>query len=496
MSAEAADREALRLATRQSPIAIVFIGLKLVRRVGLINLGVALAFALSGRLSVVVGAVAAVVAVALAVATTLSWWRFTFCVAGDELLVTKGVVSVEKLVIPLDRVQSVAIDQTVVHRMVGLVKASVDTAGADGAEFTIAAVDRSRAEALQRLATRRDGAVDSTGSPDQHENLVDRTAFTDEVLVQRTPRELVVIGATSVPWAGLVALVPLFAFADEIGGLVGINFALESTTVDTVDDLTPTSAIIFAVALGLLVTFVGVLLQVARSVLTDWGMTLERTSNGLRRTSGLLNTTSTASTIRRVQSFDIHRSPIQRRVGIRRVTLETIGDGDLVVPGATDDEVALLHRIVFGHAEPAPLDRTVSRWIVFLRVRRDAVIVAGMTIGLAFAVGLWAAVVPLWLLVSWAIAERAWRRRRWGYDGARIAERHHLVAEITREMQVVTAQAVTLRQSFFERRRGLASVIVDTAASSLTIPLIDVSDARALRDELLFAVESSGRPAL
>lgn len=497
MSNDRTDRDVLAESTRQSPIAVVFIAGKLVRRVGLINLGVAFAFALSGRLSVVVGAVAIAAAVVLAATTTLSWWRFTFCVVGDELLVTKGVLAVERLVIPLDRVQSVAIEQSLVHRVVGLVKASVDTAGTDDAEFTIDAVDRSHAEALQRLATGAEGTSAPVATADPNDAGTGRQVdLVEETLITRTPGELVRIGVTSVPWAGLVVLAPMFAFADELGGLFGVDLELGSTAADTIDDLTPVSAAIGAVVLVLLATAVGVLLQVVRTMLSDWGMTLVRTSGGLRRTSGLFSTRSTAATIRRVQSFDTQRSPIQRRVGIRRVTLETIGAGDLVVPGTTDDEVVLLHRIVFGPVQPVSLDRTVSRWLVFLRVRKAAAIVAAVTAVVAFRAGVWAAFVPLWLFVSWAIAERTWRLRRWGYDGERLAERHRLVSETTREIDVATAQAVTLRRSFFERRRGLASVTVDTASSSFTIPLIELDDAQTLRDELLVAVESSNRPGM
>lgn len=496
MSEDSVDRARLQQATRQSPIAVVFIAWRLLRRVGLINLGVAVGFAVSGRLSIVIGALAIAAAAGLGLATVVSWWRFTFCVRGEELLVTKGVLSIERLVIPLDRVQSVAIDQTLFHRLVGLVKASVDTAGTEAAEFTIDAVDRADAEALRRLAAGGVAVVmpaSATGSSDGRSAEV---SAPEETLIRRTPAELIRVGVTSVPWAGLVVLVPLFAFAGEIGDLIGIDLELRSTIRDTVEGLTPTAAVIGGVVILLLATAVGVLLQVFRTILVDWDMTIVRTTNGLRRTSGLFSTTSTASTIRRVQSFDTQQSPVQRWAGIQRVRLETVGAGDLVVPGATDEEAGRLHRIVFGAVRPVPLDRMVSRWSVFLRVRNATLIAAGATVAAVFVIGVWAAAVPLWLIISWAVAERAWRNRRWGFDGKRLVERQRLVSETTREIDVITTQAVTVQQSFFERRRGLASVVVHTASSSMTIPLIEADDARALRDELLAMVESSTRPAM
>lgn len=504
MSGESADRARLQQATRQSPIAVAFIAWRLLRRVGLINLGVAVGFALSGRLSVVIGALAITAAIVLTAATAVSWWRFTFCVVGEELLVTKGVLSIERLVIPLDRVQSVAIDQTLFHRLVGLVKASVDTAGTEAAEFTIDAVSRSDAEALRRLAAGEarvaeaiagSGVASAAGQP-----------AVEETLIRRTPGELIRVGVTSVPWAGLVVLFPLFAFAGEIGDLFGIDLQVRSTIRDRVDGVTPTRAVLGGAIVLVIATLVGVLLQVVRTILIDWDMTIVRTPNGIRRTSGLFSTRSTASTIRRVQSFDTQQSPVQRWAGIRQVRLETVGAGDLVVPGTTDAELDRLHHAVFGHVISGhvtfgsvtmmPLDRRVSRWWVFLRVRSAALIAAAVTAAAWFVIGAWAAVIPLSLIVSWAVAERAWRNRRWGYDGERLAERQRVVSETTREIEAVTAQGVTLNRSYFERRRGLATVVVHTASSSMTIPLIDVEDARALRDELLAVVESSTQPAM
>ena len=499
----AGDRRLLATAARQSPIALVFIAGKFIRRIGIINIGIAMAFVFSGRLAGLVAVAAASAAVALAVTATLSWWRFTYCVAGGELIVTKGVLTVERLVIPLERVQSVGIEQKLLHRVVGLVAASVDTAGTDGVEFTIDAVERHRAEALQRLATEHDGqpndaVLDETSVDTGAGSAIDTAIAVQpaEVLIRRTPQELVRIGLTAVPWGGLVALFPLIAFGDEIGDVLGLDLSIESTVADSLDGLSGWSVILVALGLLAAATVVGLALQVVRTLFVDWDLTLVKTSAGLRRTAGLTNTTSTASTLRRIQAVATYRSPIQRKLGIRRVTLETVGAGNLVIPGSTDDDVARLRSVVFDSVEPAVLDRMVSRWTVFLAVRKTVVICVAVAVATAFALGWWALSILVAVPVSWAVSERAWRLRRWGLGGGRIAERQRLVSETTKEIDVGKAQAVTLEQTFFERRRGLASVRLSTAAGSITIPTIPADGAEELRDRLLHLVESSGRPGM
>ena len=149
----ASDRMLLAAPTRQSPAALVFIAWRFVRRLGWSAIAALAVFVFRGPEGFGVGIVGVAAATALVIASALSWWRFTFQVDGDEIIVRRGVLAVERLVIPLDRVQSVSTDQRLMHRLFDLVSVAVDTAGSSGAEFEIDAIDRPRAEALRRVAS-------------------------------------------------------------------------------------------------------------------------------------------------------------------------------------------------------------------------------------------------------------------------------------------------------------------------------------------------------
>ena len=148
-----AAREILREPQRQSPIAVVFIIIRVIRGLGVSTIILAVLFLLNSTwipggifLALpLLGGVAFVLGV-------ISWLRYTFLVSGDELVVQKGVLSRQRLSIPLDRVQSVSLDQSFLHRPVGLVRVAVDTAGTAAAEFEIDAIPRPVAEAVEVLA--------------------------------------------------------------------------------------------------------------------------------------------------------------------------------------------------------------------------------------------------------------------------------------------------------------------------------------------------------
>lgn len=529
-----ADRELLAQPSRQSPIAVVFIAWRFIRSLGFVQIAVALAFIFSGRLpllGLLAGVGAAFVGLALML---LAWWRFVFSIQGDELVVAKGVIAVERLTIPLDRVQSVSIDQKFLHRPVGLVSVKVDTAGSSEAEFEIDAVARPVAEALQRLvAGSRAGATDGragSGVVDAAGAPVDPAAPWDgvgpglgpndgpdsgpnsgptygaaeieiEEVVHRTPIELVRIGLTRLPWAGLVALAPLGAVLNDVLDFESVSVFPEfgerlgdGTLTDSLPGLT--LVIVGFVLVGITIAgIVGLILQVAQSLLSDWDLTLLRTDTGFRRTAGLLNTTSKASTLTRIQAVRTEQTPAQRWLGIRSANLPTIGEGDLTIPGTTDDELDRIREIVFGpEAGPMPLDRGISPLWVFVGTRNAAVGAAALAFGLWFVIGWWSVGILGFIPIEWLMLRRQWRLRRWGISDDRLAESLRFVTLRTAEQDLIKAQTVTVEQSFFERRRGLATVRIELAEGHLAVPFIDLADAEAARDRVLFAVESNRRP--
>lgn len=484
------DRALLAHPTRQSPVALAFIAWRFVRRLGLSALLAAIFFVTRGELSIGLGVLAVVAAAVLSTVSAISWWRFTFEVAGDELIVTKGILSVQRVVIPLDRVQSVAIDQRLVHRVVGLVRVAVDTAGSSQTEFEIDAVDRRHAEALRRLAA---DARDDRPAAGAHQGGAD--AEVAEVLVRRSVGDLLLVGLTSAPWAGLVVFAPLLAFGDEMGRLGGWIEGL-SQRVDDAADRSVASLVLVVLGLILVVTVLGAALQVAREILTNWDVTLARTASGLRRTAGLLSTTSRSSTVRRIQSITTDDTPPQRWLGFTHARLRVFGDNDLSLPGVRSEELARLRALVLGATTPPVLDRMISRWSVFRSVRNVAVLTVLVAVALWFTVGSWAALSLIAVPAQWVIARHRWRRRRWGLAHGRLTESYELVRRHTAEVPIVKAQVVMVSQSWFERRKGLATVRLQSADGYLAVPMIAVGDAFAVRDLVLHAVETDRRRVL
>lgn len=485
----ATDRSALAEPLRQSPVALAFIAFRFVKRLGWSALVAAFIFVSNGGLAVGGAVLAIVVTTVLFAASALSWWRFTFHVVADELVVTKGVVSIERLVIQLDRVQSVDIEQRLLHRPLGLVSARVDTAGSNAVEFEIDAIDRHLADALRRVAT------DARSGPSLEDGPVDSATASDEedVLVERTLVELVVVGLTRSPLAGLVVLAPLVAYGDELGLLGRLGTRVERSIEGSDDTQWGATTLLYLLALVAVVIVGGAILQVVREVIRNWNLRLTRTPSGLRRTAGLFTTTSRSSTVRRVQAISTDDSPPQRWLGFTHLRLRTFGDNDISLPGTRPAEVARLRRIVFGASSPPSLDRGISRAAVFLAVRNVVLVAVPVAGFLFFAIGWWSAWVLAAVPLRWATARRRWTLRRWSLEDGRLAEVRQLFTRHAAELPIFKAQVVVVSQSFFERRRGLATLQVRSADGSISVPLIPLDLACGCRDLILHAVETDRR---
>lgn len=479
---------------RQSVWAVVFLALRTLRGIGVVQLLLAAGFLIARTPSITaLFGVVALIGLALLAIAALQWWRYTFEVVDSDLVVKRGVVSQQTLTVPLDRVQSVSIEQKLLHRIVSVVQMSIDTAGTDAAEFTIDAVEQNVATALQRVSTDHrvaHGVGRAAGElgPDGGELGVAMPPPPERTVLSHSPWRVVQIALTQMPFAGLVVLGPLVAVGDDLAEF--LPFELPEVEVSGGRWL------LWLIPLVLLVVLVfSLVVNLIRVLLADWNLTLLSTASGLRRNAGLLSTTSVAASVPRIQRVGVRQGVLERRVGLHTVHLQTIGNVRMPVPGCDAQQVEEVRAIALARSAGArPLDRLVSPQEVFLRTRNATVAAALIAAGLFWPVGWWSILVFVPIPMVWLVARRQVRLRRWGVNDEAIGDRHELFGWHGQEILLRKINGVTVAQSLFERKRSLATITASTAGGSLSIGMIPIDQARELRDHLLFAVETDRRP--
>ena len=286
--------------------------------------------------------------------------------------------------------------------------------------------------------------------------------------------------------AGLVVLGPLLAALGQFGDDLPVD--PPSVEADGVTWWWAPGAVLVALAFS-------VLLNLGRVFLQDWDLTLRAGPTSLRRTSGLLSRTSSASSIDRVQLLTTAQNPLQRHAGLRDVEVSTIGDGDLELVGLDDADVDEVRAAVgWGPERHLPLDRRVHPAEIWLATRNTTIVVgiAAGALGLVTGSG-WAAVVLVVVPWKWWTTRRHVRNFRWSLTDA-LARTERVLRSAPAQAALHKANGVVVSQTIFERRRGLASVRLATAAGAIRIGMIPLGEAEAVRDVIVHAAETDRRP--
>jgi putative membrane protein len=390
----------------------------------------------------------------------LYYRRFVYDLTEGTFDIRSGIVSRRSREIPYRRIQNVDIAANPVQRALGIATVSLETAGGSDTEATLRYVATAEARRLQDEIGRRnrdepvDEAADAEGA---HR--------TDEPLYAITPRELLLLGVVSIDLRVLSFLtVGLPLLAPSLG-----------------DVLEPTRPLLIQaspVALGvgsLLVLYVAsALVGGATAVANYYGFRLTRARNELRYERGLLQRFSGTIPLDKVQSLSVKANVLARAIDHASLAVVTAGyapgegGSESAVPFAERERVRSLAQSVEPYADPEyarPPKRARTRYAV------RYLLVALAVVGLAYAVvrftplsGAWWGTLVLLPAVPFA-AQATWSAR--GYD----VQDDYVVARngylVQREVVVPyhRIQTVTTTASPFQRRRDLATLVVDTAGS-------------------------------
>jgi putative membrane protein len=378
--------------------------------------------------------------------------RFEYELTDDTLDIASGVVSRRNREIPVGRVQNVDISRNVFQRALGIAQIDLETAGGSSTEASLRYVSHEEAKRLQSELGRLKRGVDSDGTDEE---------ATERELFSVTSKELVLLG------------------------IVGIDLRLLSVVTVVLPVITPSLTERFADPLvGLAVTAplaaagivaVTALVSGVLAVANYYGFRLTRREEDLLYERGLLQRYSGSIPLEKVQTLTVSENVIARRLGYASLAVETAGyapgeaGSQSAVPLADRDRVFDLARSVEDFGEigfERPPKRARERYLVRYGL------LAVLVVGAAFAVDTYTGLTFAWYLavglvpIAAVAAHLKWLNL--GYD---VGDEYIILREgfWTRTITVVPyyrVQTVLDSRTVFQRRRRLATLVVDTAGTS------------------------------
>lgn len=453
---------------RLHPLTILFSGLTIAGNFLLPALVGGFSAARHGGRDVVLwaGLIAGVPALLGAIGKYLS---FRYRVGNDALVIDSGVLMKQHRVIPLASVQNVDIREGPLQRALGVVTVKVETAtGGAKADAEFAVLGRQSAEALRTglMARRAAGPASMISEAISDEN---PDASRGIALVRLSPGDLILAGATA-NHAGIIvaALAGSWQLIDDLPYMGWI-----SRLLDGLPHATLGAAVLTGLAVIAILLVAGWVVSIFGSIVRYYDFTLASRDGQLHKSHGLWSRHRRTLPLGRIQALRVEESVLRRPLALAAMKVVTAGTAtagqepggaETVAPLARGHDVPRLVAAIFPRVDYGgiSLDR------VHPRSRSRSFILYGIVLlTLAAGIAFWRlrpAVIPLLLLpAAWLLA--AWQYRHRGYATIPdyIVARNGAFNRITWLVPRQKLQTLHLKQSPFQRRHGLASVILDTA---------------------------------
>ena len=292
--------------------------------------------------------------VLIVVASVLRFYRFSYQIEDDTLVVQGGFLNTWRRVIPLPRIQSINVVRKLRHRLFGVLEIRVEAAGGRQTEAALVAVTPGEAEQLRASLLARPDA------PPRPEADV-------PPLARLGPGMLIVAGVTG----GRVPIIA--ALLGSMQELLPEGFVLD--LVDRLGQAGRASLILLIAAVIAFLT-ISLIISVIGTVLVYWDFTLRRDGDRVVVTRGLLETRRAVVPLTRLQALRIDQNLLRLAFGLVSVRAVTAGFGagseeeketSVLLPVATRSQALAIVAHLLGRSPerlPTPLERPTGRSLV------------------------------------------------------------------------------------------------------------------------------------
>ncbi|MFC4401893.1 PH domain-containing protein [Gracilibacillus xinjiangensis] len=302
---------------RLHPVAMIFSVIKSIRQsvFGLLPM-IILAVGNNAWLYIVIGVI--VFSAFIIIGSVLSWLRYTYQLEEDQIKIEQGILIRKKRTISKHRIQSIDLSQNILHRILGLTKVQIETAGSDqNIDASLHAVTMEEGKKLHDQLKYKKKTVGNgvSGSKDSLEEK--EKEYPSESI---TPKALFLAGSTSGAFGVIL-------------GLFGLAFSqVESFIPDQFYN--QASSWLFAQALQVLIMLAIITLiilwglGIIATIVQHWNFKITRYEKELFITRGLLEKKQSTIPLKRIQAIGIKESIIRQPLGLATLYVE-IASGEV-----------------------------------------------------------------------------------------------------------------------------------------------------------------------
>lgn len=429
------------------------------------------------------------------------YFTLRYCISGDQLIVREGILNRNIRTVPLARIQNIDSVQNPLHRLLKVAEVKIETASGTKPEAVL------RVLSIDKMNSLRSTIFESPthlANDNQPNSTVEDFSAIEEGQYQtiakmspNDPEDLLKIPRSWLFKAGLasnrglvlvsICLGVFFQFTND-----KLNFSFKRLLelirnlngAPEIADTTQSPWLVFGLSLTAVLVVLGLirLLGVGWYIIRFHGYQLQRNGNDLRISCGLWTKVSASIPIQRIQFISIHRSLLMRWWGLAAIRIETAG-GDSsqnenstesiskrwFIPVIAEDHVtriiqSLRPDLIWDEANlefQTVSPKTTSRLVKLACVQTVIVTLIGLSVSLTW--GWVPGVTMLPFLLVRAVKEV--KSMRYARRSNEVIYRSGILNQKTSITFFDKIQTLRINQSPFDRRWGMATLCVDTAAA-------------------------------
>jgi len=425
--------------------------------------------------------------------TLLDYWYMKFSIHQGQLLVRKGFFTKKNVTIPLERIQAVHLEQSLLHSLTRTYKVLIDTAGTDEEELKIYAIAAEDATALRlfllnAMHRSADGESDKQPITATNYQLVSKLSIKGLLKLS--------LSANHLETMGIIAVFVIGKYED-IKPLIN-KIPLLKQLRSYSDTVQFTWTVIASMAIIILI--ITMLISIVRTFLRFYDYTVKKDGKGFHIRWGLLQIKQKMIPFNKIQMVNWRSNFIRRLIGLGLLSLKVAGQKEekvklrLELPITSPEQVTAIIQ-TYQSTLPSNVSDQGYRIDFSYVIQRTLFVVLPFvliaTAGLYF-VWQWNA---LWVLIWWPLSfiKNWWYWNNFRFWVADTGIQRYASTFGKNEMLLNwnNIQYVQLRQSLFQKRKGLATLYLHTAGGRFELPFIQHTQGLQISNYALYKTEST-----
>lgn len=431
------------------------------------------------------------VLVIILVIAILKYLNFKFYLSKDDFHLATGIINKDNTIIPKSKIQNVYIKQNFLQQLINVVSVKIETAGDKKSEIEISALDKATALVLKK----------ELFSNAIVENETDEHISARDIFFKISPKRLLLEGLSQNHFKSFLVIATfVFGLYNEFEDyLEELDIKQNVEGFVDLDEDTLLNLVLTNVLMILLVILISFSFSVVKTFIINFNLEVVEYQKTIEINKGLFNKVSLSLTPSRIQNLVINTNRVKQYFGLHSLSVKQAMVNQKqqknfnIVALEKAQLNYLLNKLLVNYDEDCETGKPSP---YFIRISSLEVLFFSLVINslFLFLFGkdmLWvnAILVPFAILYVYFAFKKAYYKISKNF----VTIGSGVIDTTTNILEIHKIQAVKIKQTIFQKRRDVASLVITTASKSVTIPYISKLEALSIYNFLLFKVESQDR---